>query len=95
MLVSYPTTPPSIKIPANTKDASCLSSLNSSLELLIICLSLMRASILVLSTTLNHSPLLAVLSASITSKSAPCVTAVEKSENVSLLFLWPVLSVNP
>ena len=93
-LVSYPTIPPSTNNPANNKGLNFFFSLNSSLALLIICLSLTSASIFVLSTTLNHSPLPAVLSASISKVSAPCVTAVEKSEKLSLYFLCPVLSKN-
>ena len=61
----------------------------------MICLSLTSASKFVLSTTLNHSPFPAVLSASIKNASAPWVTAVENDATPSILFLCPVLSRKP
>src|SRR6056300_80965 len=91
---SYPTTPPSTIRPANFKGFNLLlfSSSYCSLVDLISCLSLIRLSNPILSTTLNQVPLPTSCNACITQTSAPCVTALLNCENLALGFLCPVLS---
>ena len=74
--VSYPIIPPSIIIPANRSgaipfDSSPFASAHSCLAERMICLSRTKWSSPVLSTTLNHVPPPAVLSASTNIAFAP------------------------
>ena len=104
MLLSYPTIPPSSKIPANSIGCNFAVSvlpalMYSSLVLRIICLSRTRLSKPTpLSTTRNQvplevSPAPAALSASISNALAPCVTAVLNRATLSFCLRCPVKSV--